>query len=851
MQTVSKYCASIFLETKHTVIDCGTSAANVKRVQLPQNYKNAKFRYRPFTKWQDTFSLTQRDSILEVRRTDVSHGGWGQSLIVDCQYEVGDYLAKNQNIPKKVFQTFETDEVTDGMWNAIQSWRNSNPEYEHYFFDADDRLAFIKQNFDQEVVNAYLDLIPGAFKADLWRYCVLYIEGGVYADADMICTNPLINWIEPHDDLIITRDDPMSTEWLANGFIASVPRNPVFKQIIDQIVDNVKHKRVLSYLNITGPELFGRIARDFFQLNGSWNLGSQVLGQHNVKVLQHTWQTKNFKLNGQSVLITEYPDKLEEMKSINVPTFYELYQANRVYREIPRQIMYTTQNELDTNRYMIKSFKENLDWDLIYYNDIMVERWFNSQEPRIRDFYSTLRNGGEKADFFRYCWLYENGGLYVDADTYCNQPLSNWLKDQDLVVGLEARTGDNQSQIDFWKNVGHKVNVGLVSVANWTIAVKPKHKMFKGLIEDIIANPIKNNVLQNTGPGRFTKHVLKWFGTDHDWTKDVIKDKAVCYSINMFGSNQHHSGAIKFQNHLRPNIHQDIFISHMFAGTWRKTAASSFYFLPQIPEVNSHNLTIWQEGDILKGVSRYEPKQSTTRFMQSLENVHKVVEWTITPNKESSYTIKDISTPKYGKYEDWRAFIHNDRVWFIVAYIDQNWNTHQCIIDSDYNWVKDLSVEDPSTMNFTGNKEVIWEKNWLPFVQDNRLYVIYSTTPYFELYEIDDQWNLTLVKKLEVDSPISEDEYYRFAKASTGGSSAPIWLESEGCWSYIIHTKIYAERQYNHYRVKLSRDFNSIQIEPQPIFHEYQPWPLLFITTETNDWLSGGMEDRSNWILRK
>ena len=39
---------------------------------------------------------------------------------------------------------------------------------------------------------------------------------------------------------------------------------------------------------------------------------------------------------------------------------------------------------------------------------------------------------------FRYCYLYENGGVYVDADTFCNQPLDNFISYQDLIVGLEG-----------------------------------------------------------------------------------------------------------------------------------------------------------------------------------------------------------------------------------------------------------------------------------------------------------------------------------------------------------------------------------------------------------------------------
>lgn len=850
MRRISKYEASTFLETKRVVIDCGTSAENVKWVQLSANYRNAKYTYRPFENWPDTFELTQEGDRLKVRRSDVEHAGWGTQLVVDCQYEVGDYTAKAQNIPKVVYQTFESDEVTDGMASAIESWRSSNPEYQHHFFDANDRLDYIKRNFDQDVVDAYLDLIPGAFKADLWRYCVIYNEGGVYVDADTICTQPLIDWIDPDTDLVIARDDPMSKDWLHNAFIASVPRNPFLKIAIDQIVENVKQKRRLAHLNITGPELFGRVAKDYFNIKTNWPLGKQRLGNYNTKILFHDWQSKNHKLDGKPVLITEYNGKLDEMKRINVPTFYELYQQDRIYREIPRQIMYTTLNEFDTNRYMIESFSANKEWKLHYYNDEKVSQWFENQPQRIRDFYNGLTNGGEKSDFFRYCWLYENGGLYTDADTYCNTELDKWITDQDLIVGLEAITGSDVGQINFWSQIGQPINEGLISVSNWTIAAKPKHPIFKGIIDDIIDNPIPNDVLINTGPGRWTKHVIRWFGKDHDWSKDVVKDKAVCYNINRFGSNQNHSGAIKFVNHLKPNLHEDIYISHMFAGTWRSNPSPKFQFLPAIPNVNTHNLTIWKEGDQLKGVSRYEPKGSSTVFMKHLEPVHRLVEWTINPEGPSAYKIKDIQTSITGKYEDYRAFKWKGQTWFLVAYIDQDWNTYQGVLDSEYRLVKTLEVDQPSTMNFTGTKRVVWEKNWLPFVQDDQLYIIYSTTPKFELYRVDSNWNLELVKQFEPINPIAEHEWYRHAKASTGGSSAPIWSENEQCWSYIIHTKIYSQRQYNHYRVKLSRDFNQVIIEPEPRFHQYQPWALLFITTEVDGWLSGGMEDRFNWILR-
>jgi hypothetical protein len=53
----------------------------------------------------------------------------------------------------------------------------------HYLFNDADCREFIAREYPPDVLMAYDRLIPTAFKADLWRYCVLYKYGGVYLDA--------------------------------------------------------------------------------------------------------------------------------------------------------------------------------------------------------------------------------------------------------------------------------------------------------------------------------------------------------------------------------------------------------------------------------------------------------------------------------------------------------------------------------------------------------------------------------------------------------------------------------------------------------------------------------------------
>ena len=89
-------------------------------------------------------------------------------------------------IPKKIFQTWSTTNISPGFQQIVDLWKILNPEYEYCFYDNNDCDIFIKENFDERIYNAYCKIIPGAFKADLWRYCVLYKYGGVYVDIDTL-----------------------------------------------------------------------------------------------------------------------------------------------------------------------------------------------------------------------------------------------------------------------------------------------------------------------------------------------------------------------------------------------------------------------------------------------------------------------------------------------------------------------------------------------------------------------------------------------------------------------------------------------------------------------------------------
>ena len=53
-----------------------------------------------------------------------------------------------------------------------------NINYKYKYWDDEDCDLYVKNNFN-DIYNIYTNLVSGAFKADIFRLCVIYKEGGI------------------------------------------------------------------------------------------------------------------------------------------------------------------------------------------------------------------------------------------------------------------------------------------------------------------------------------------------------------------------------------------------------------------------------------------------------------------------------------------------------------------------------------------------------------------------------------------------------------------------------------------------------------------------------------------------
>ena len=128
-----------------------------------------------------------------------------------------------------------------------------------YFYE--DCRDFLRDAFPSDVLDAFESLIPFAYKADLVRYCLLYVFGGWYVDIGLRCVEREIV-MSDHVDLLAFRDRHSSTKSsyaCANGAIFSKKGHPALARAIELVVQHVSARyRGVSPLCPTGPNLWGR-----------------------------------------------------------------------------------------------------------------------------------------------------------------------------------------------------------------------------------------------------------------------------------------------------------------------------------------------------------------------------------------------------------------------------------------------------------------------------------------------------------------------------------------------------------------------------------------------------------------
>jgi mannosyltransferase OCH1-like enzyme len=111
--------------------------------------------------------------------------------------------------PRKIWQSWKIDPLgfEERDSTCARTWTSKNPGHRYEVLTDNNDLHYVETHFGPaglnrpDIVHMYRSLTAKIIKADLLRYLVMYVEGGVYADIDVEALKPIDRFIpERHNE---------------------------------------------------------------------------------------------------------------------------------------------------------------------------------------------------------------------------------------------------------------------------------------------------------------------------------------------------------------------------------------------------------------------------------------------------------------------------------------------------------------------------------------------------------------------------------------------------------------------------------------------------------------------------
>lgn len=215
-------------------------------------------------------------------------------------------FGKITKFPKKIWQTWKVDPLSFEQRDQTRakSWISKNPGHRYEVLTDYNDYDYIETHFGPsglnrpDIIFTYRSLTAKILKADLLRYLIMYVEGGVYADIDVEALKPIDRFIpdrykESEIDMVIgvEIDQPefdlhpflgKKSHGFCQWTFMCKPRLPVMMKLINNVLASLNDisKRqsvplqqiVLDFddvLSVTGPTAFTKtVLEDMSERSG-------------------------------------------------------------------------------------------------------------------------------------------------------------------------------------------------------------------------------------------------------------------------------------------------------------------------------------------------------------------------------------------------------------------------------------------------------------------------------------------------------------------------------------------------------------------------------------------------------
>jgi hypothetical protein len=184
-------------------------------------------------------------------------------------------------IPKVIYQVYTNPELTPVLEDNIRSIKALNPGWEHRLFGEADIEDYIRTAFGDAVLDYYYRIKPEYLVAriDLFKYLLMYKQGGVYLDIKSTTEKPLDEVLRADDIFLLSRWPVGGSRYQGWGkhrklkrigghefqqwHIIAAPGHPFLRAVVEAIFDNIdRYNPVLhntgkdGVVRLTGPIVY-------------------------------------------------------------------------------------------------------------------------------------------------------------------------------------------------------------------------------------------------------------------------------------------------------------------------------------------------------------------------------------------------------------------------------------------------------------------------------------------------------------------------------------------------------------------------------------------------------------------
>lgn len=225
---------------------------------------------------------------------------------INCERPTG---VRSAAFPRIMHICWKNDMIATSMFNRVIFPNNvMSPGCDHRFYTNSSIRAFLLKHFPPDVHEAFTMINPmyGACVSDFFRYCVLYVCGGIYMDIKAFISYDLTDMFDKLD-VIQMRHKLVVSYWpmsrirgiqsmelnhadgeIMNWVMCCTPGHPVMRTVIDIMCRNIRQWNMsrtvygekINVLRLTGPLFLTRTLLSLMDTEPGIYIDDSMINRH-------------------------------------------------------------------------------------------------------------------------------------------------------------------------------------------------------------------------------------------------------------------------------------------------------------------------------------------------------------------------------------------------------------------------------------------------------------------------------------------------------------------------------------------------------------------------------------------